>query len=212
MAKTPPDVVSSDPAALTHSPFATLARNATLRAKIVPIAPARAGQAMQPLPRVSMFCEARGKSGKVVTRISGLPAELREIVALRLCKALGCEGEVEAEDVILAGSLKERAATWFERIGDLRRLLQEKPAASPKLSTPAPPPEQPSPSSSASGTRRKDVRPGLRVAIVLKADQPSGELTQGVVRDILTSSAEHPHGIKVRLLSGQVGRVKIIYR
>lgn len=47
---------------------------------------------------------------------------------------------------------------------------------------------------------------------MLKADQPSGELTQGVVRDILTSSAEHPHGIKVRLLSGQVGRVKIIYR
>jgi uncharacterized repeat protein (TIGR03833 family) len=60
------------------------------------------------------------------------------------------------------------------------------------------------------GTRRAEVRPGLRVAIVLKQDQRSGRLTEGVVRDILTNSAQHPHGIKVRLESGQVGRVKRI--
>ena len=60
------------------------------------------------------------------------------------------------------------------------------------------------------GTRRSNIRPGLRVAIVLKADQAEGKLTEGVVKDILTSSAVHPHGIKVRLAGGQVGRVKEI--
>jgi uncharacterized repeat protein (TIGR03833 family) len=51
----------------------------------------------------------------------------------------------------------------------------------------------------------------MRVAVVMKEDQPSGELTTGVVRDLLTSSEEHSRGIKVRLVSGLVGRVKIIY-
>lgn len=58
------------------------------------------------------------------------------------------------------------------------------------------------------GTCRKDIRTGMQVLIVLKKDQHSGRLTRGVVRDILTKSATHPHGIKVRLESGQVGRVK----
>ena len=58
------------------------------------------------------------------------------------------------------------------------------------------------------GTRRSDIRPGLRVSIVMKKDQRTGKLTEGIVRDILTSSAAHPHGIKVRLESGEVGRVK----
>ena len=61
-----------------------------------------------------------------------------------------------------------------------------------------------------SGTERANVRPGLRVAIVLKTDQRSGKLTEGIVKDILTKSAIHPHGIKVRLESGQIGRVKEI--
>jgi uncharacterized repeat protein (TIGR03833 family) len=60
------------------------------------------------------------------------------------------------------------------------------------------------------GTLRANIRPGLRVRIVLKQDQPTGKLTEGVVRDILTSSPNHPHGIKVRLVSGEVGRVKDI--
>lgn len=61
------------------------------------------------------------------------------------------------------------------------------------------------------GTKRANIRSGMNVAIVLKEDQPSGRLTSGVVRDILTSSASHPHGIKVRLMSREVGRVKEIY-
>jgi uncharacterized repeat protein (TIGR03833 family) len=60
------------------------------------------------------------------------------------------------------------------------------------------------------GTKRVDIKPGLRVSIVLKADQSSGKLTRGVVKDILTRSPVHPHGIKVRLENGQVGRVKAI--
>ena len=61
------------------------------------------------------------------------------------------------------------------------------------------------------GTRRADISPGLNVSIVLKQDQRTGKLTQGIVRDLLTKSATHPHGIKVRLESGLVGRVKTIH-
>lgn len=60
------------------------------------------------------------------------------------------------------------------------------------------------------GTDRSAIKPGTRVLIVLKKDQRSGELTEGTVKDILTSSSFHPHGIKVRLDDGQVGRVKEI--
>ena len=61
------------------------------------------------------------------------------------------------------------------------------------------------------GTRRSDIRPGVRVSIVLKNDQQTGKLTEGIVKDILTNSPAHPHGIKVRLESGQIGRVKEIF-
>ncbi|MBN8638060.1 MAG: YwbE family protein [Anaerolineae bacterium] len=62
----------------------------------------------------------------------------------------------------------------------------------------------------ADGQNRKDIQPGLKVAIVLKQNQRTGRLTWGIVKDILTPSAFHPHGIKVRLTDGQVGRVKAI--
>jgi uncharacterized repeat protein (TIGR03833 family) len=62
------------------------------------------------------------------------------------------------------------------------------------------------------GTIRSTIKPGIKVKIVLKKDQRSGELTEGIVKDVLTNSAGHPHGIKVRLTDGQVGRVKEIIR
>jgi uncharacterized repeat protein (TIGR03833 family) len=62
------------------------------------------------------------------------------------------------------------------------------------------------------GTNRGDIRAGIEVYIVLKKDQRSGKLTRGVVKDVLTKSAFHPHGIKVRLDDGQVGRVKQIIK
>ncbi|MCW1927818.1 YwbE family protein [Bhargavaea beijingensis] len=62
----------------------------------------------------------------------------------------------------------------------------------------------------ADGKNRADVKPGQRVKIVLKKDQRTGALTEGTVKDLLTNSPTHPHGIKVRLEDGQVGRVKEI--
>jgi len=61
------------------------------------------------------------------------------------------------------------------------------------------------------GRSRKDVKPGATVDIILKKDQRSGTLTLGIVKDLLTRSQHHPHGIKVRLIDGQVGRVKKIH-
>ena len=57
---------------------------------------------------------------------------------------------------------------------------------------------------------RVNIKPGMQVMIVMKKDQRTGQLTKGVVKDILTKSPTHPHGIKVRLESGEVGRVKEI--
>lgn len=61
------------------------------------------------------------------------------------------------------------------------------------------------------GTIRASIKPGMLVSIILKKDQRSGVLTEGIVKDILTSSPTHHHGIKVRLEDGQVGRVQEIY-
>lgn len=60
------------------------------------------------------------------------------------------------------------------------------------------------------GRNRINIKPGIEVLIVLKEDQRSGKLTEGIVQNILTNSQFHPHGIKVRLTDGQVGRVKEI--
>ena len=60
------------------------------------------------------------------------------------------------------------------------------------------------------GTKRIDIKSGIRVLIVLKKDQRSGKLTEGIVKDVLTNSPNHHHGIKVRLKSGKIGRVKQI--
>lgn len=60
------------------------------------------------------------------------------------------------------------------------------------------------------GSIRENIKPGTHVKIVLKEDQRTGKLTEGFVRNILTNSSKHPHGIKVRLESGEVGRVKEI--
>ncbi len=60
------------------------------------------------------------------------------------------------------------------------------------------------------GKKRQDIKTGLHVKIILKEDQRTGKFTDGYVKDILTKSPQHPHGIKVRLATGEVGRVKEI--
>jgi uncharacterized repeat protein (TIGR03833 family) len=67
------------------------------------------------------------------------------------------------------------------------------------------------PSAMSNGTIRANIKEGMSVGIVLKADQRTGKITQGIVKRILTNSSNHPHGIKVQLANGQVGRVKEIY-
>jgi uncharacterized repeat protein (TIGR03833 family) len=60
------------------------------------------------------------------------------------------------------------------------------------------------------GKHKGDIIPGMEVAIVLKEDQRTGTLTEGIVQEVLTKSPVHPHGIKVRLTTGEVGRVRVI--
>ena len=60
------------------------------------------------------------------------------------------------------------------------------------------------------GQKRENINPGDHVSIVLKKDQRTGQLLDGIVEDILTNSPTHPHGIKVRLKTGEVGRVKVV--
>ena len=67
------------------------------------------------------------------------------------------------------------------------------------------------PSAMINGTIRANIKEGMSVGIVLKEDQRTGKITQGIVKRILTNSSTHPHGIKVQLTNGQVGRVKEIY-
>ena len=62
-------------------------------------------------------------------------------------------------------------------------------------------------SAAKSGQHRKDIHPGLTVDVILKKDQRTGKITRGIVKELLTNSSFHPHGIKVRLEDGQVGRV-----
>jgi uncharacterized repeat protein (TIGR03833 family) len=206
-----------DPNTFANNAFARLARDSALAARLpsarsapVPVAPIPRPRTSLP-PRLSMRHESVGRSGKAATRILGVPTEVRETVAARLGKALGCTAEVDGDAVVLAGSLKERAAEWFQKIGDVRALADEKAALAANLSRPEPSPQPALVATNASGTYRRNIRAGMRVGVVMKEDQPSGELTTGVVRDLLTSSEEHPHGIKVRLVSGHVGRVKVIY-
>jgi uncharacterized repeat protein (TIGR03833 family) len=61
------------------------------------------------------------------------------------------------------------------------------------------------------GNKRNLIKPGIRVSVIQKQDQRSGKTTEGIVKDILTKSTSHPHGIKVRLESGVIGRVKEIF-
>jgi uncharacterized repeat protein (TIGR03833 family) len=209
-----PDLPPQGQPSFAHNPFAKLARDAVSPAKpasavSAPVAPPVQRQPTL-APRLTVRHEAVGRSGKVVTRISGVPADVRELVAAKLGKALGCVAEVDEGGVFLVGSLKERAYEWLQKVGDVRTLTRDKPSAAAGPAQPAAS-EPALVATNASGTYRRNIRPGMRVGIVLKEDQPTGELTVGIVRDLLTKSEEHPHGIKVCLASGLVGRVKIIY-
>lgn len=200
---------------LKHNPFAALAKQRELLEKVVPAPRPAAPKPLKPAPplRVAIRLESVGRSGKVVTRISGLPEQNLRAIATRLRQALGCTATVQDSDVVLEGTLDIRAQQWLDQIGDLRAIVEPRPAPAPMANSGVEPRSAaPSPTpTGASGTCRSNVRRGRRVAVVQKADQDTGKLTEGIVQDVLTNSEQHPRGIKVRLQTGEVGRVKVIY-
>lgn len=209
------------PGALKHNPFAELSKLKSASAG--PAIAARSATPVSPYTArgVRFHLETQGRSGKVATRITGLPATNLEVIAGRLRRALGCSATLDEKDVVLSGSLAERASDWLARAGDLNALRDDPPVRRP-LGDPAAPPADPVRQQSgvpatvrqepdAPATRRANIRRGQRVSVVLKPDQGSGKLTAGVVREILTSSPNHPRGIKVRLESGEVGRVQVLH-
>jgi uncharacterized repeat protein (TIGR03833 family) len=214
-----PESVPAAAGQLKHNPFSQLAKHAAMAA--TPAASKDANVVMRPKPnkpapraKVGMRLESVGRAGKVVTRITGLPEANVAAIAQRLRKALGCSATIDAADVILHGSLQERAQAWLDIAGDLQTIVDapvKPPIQESSAGVAAHAPSAATSPLQANGTLRSDVYRGRRVAIVLKADQDTGKLTQGVVRDVLTNSVVHPRGIKVRLESGEVGRVQVIY-
>lgn len=206
-----PRIPTDNHQALTHNPFAAL-KDVVPTASVVPSQAESADPDPKAPPspptvltfpnRIHLREESKGRAGKTVTRISGLSRETRTAVAPRLCKAFGCGSTEEGEDLLLLGSVEARAARWFEDAG-----AKDVTTARPRAPREMPREPKPVPTSIKDPTRRAAVQRGLRVAVVLKEDQPTGALTEGIVQDILTNSAQHPRGIKVRLESGQVGRI-----
>lgn len=145
--------------------------------------------------KLTVRSEKKGRAGKTVTRIKNLPSDLIPELRRRLTSDLGCGATLDGGELLLLGDLVDRAVAWLEREGAsiLGGALSPAQAAIDAV---------------LGGKRRAEIYPGLTVDVVLKADQSTGTLSRGVVRDILTRSASHPHGIKVRLVDGRVGRVK----
>jgi uncharacterized repeat protein (TIGR03833 family) len=222
MSKKKPPPPNTSPGALTHNPFATLAGKSELmatsaKAEFAPMNPQLAPETKlppirpPPRPKLSLRLETTGRSGKVVTRIKGLPPGNLEAIGGRLRKALGCGASVDGGDLLLLGTLLDRASQWLEQAGDLHAIVAEPgPVGTPKPQSPLPQSLVQDTVGQMSATVHRNVRRGQRVAIVTKANQASGALTEGLVDELLTSSATHPRGIKVRLQSGEIGRVRRI--
>ena len=185
---------------LKHKPFSAL-RNAA--APVVATAkPAISVPDKPTLGRVIVREEFDTTEAAVITRVIGLPQEHLSLFAKQWREKLGekiAKIAIEGRELLVMTNEYERVATLVRNAGASEVVIVRRPI-----------PADPSNAGEAGGTLRAQIRRGLRVAIVQKADQETGTLTEGVVRDILTSSPEHHRGIKVRLESGEVGRVRRI--
>ncbi len=184
---------------LKHKPFSAL-RNAVAATsapapKLSPPSPAD----KPPLGRIVVREEFDATEAAIITRVIGVPRELLSVFGKQWRDALGKTVIIEGRDVLVMADECEGIAARLRDAGAAEVVVVRRPL-----------PADLSAAGEPGGTQRAQVRRGLRVAIVLKADQESGALTEGVVRDILTSSSTHPRGIKVRLESGEVGRVRRI--
>lgn len=184
--------------ALKHNPFSAL-RGAVPTAGAPALRSPPAVAAAAPLGRIVVRRELHPAEGVVLTRVIGVPAERRAPLGKRVRDVLGPEVLLEGRDLLVMTDDSERVAAVLRDAGagEVKLVVREAPPDLTRSGEPG-------------GTRRAEIRRGLRVAVVQKADQESGALTEGVVRDILTSAPEHPRGIKVRLESGEVGRVRRI--
>jgi uncharacterized repeat protein (TIGR03833 family) len=138
------------------------------------------------------------EEGRLIERVLGVPSDRLRALGALLKEALGSVVLLEGRDLLVMGSPAERLMALLRDAGASETVFVPRDV----IVT--------SGDDGVGGTDRSRIRKGLRVAVVLKADQESGSLTEGVVRDILTRSPTHPRGIKVRLESGEVGRVRRI--
>ena len=183
---------------LKHKPFSSL--RATAPAVTAPEPAPAAPVDIRPLPsRVVVRRERDAALCAEVTRVIGVPPEHRAPLGVRWRERLGCPVLVEGRDLVVMTDDSASVAAVLRDAGASEVKIVEREA-----------PDDLSQAGEPGGTRRAAIRRGLRVAVVQKADQETGALTEGVVRDILTRSPEHPRGIKVRLESGEVGRVRRI--
>jgi uncharacterized repeat protein (TIGR03833 family) len=182
---------------LKHSPFASL-RSQAARPAPAP-KPVTPPATPPPLARVVVREEFDSEQDGLIARVIGVPPERLRAIGAKLRAALGASVFIEGRDLLVTPNDCERVASWLRDEGASEVVLAERPEPTnlEQAGTPG-------------GTLRAELRRGLHVAIVTKADQDTGGLTEGVVRDILTRSPTHPRGIKVRLESGQVGRVRRI--
>lgn len=183
---------------LKHKPFGAL-RGAMATSSTSPAAPPRSLPDKPTLGRVVVREEFDTTEKAFITRVIGLPHDQLTTLGKKWREVFGCVVAIEGRDLLVMANEGERIAEKLRDFGAAEVALIRRPEAADLSSQ-----------GEAGGTVRAQIRWGLRVAIVLKADQETGALTEGVVRDILTRSAEHPRGIKVRLESGEVGRVKRI--
>jgi uncharacterized repeat protein (TIGR03833 family) len=189
--------VSSDKG-LKHKPFSSLGGAARVVGGPAP-KPAPATAARAPLGRVIVREELDAAGGTVMTRVIGVPHEHHAPLGARWRDRLGAPVLVEGRDLLVMTDDRETVAAVLRDAGAGEvRIVHRQPL------------DDVSRAGEPGGTLRAQIRRGLHVAVVQKADQETGALTEGVVREILTSSPEHPRGIKVRLESGVVGRVRRI--
>ena len=183
---------------LKHKPFSSLVDAVRVAGAPTP-KPTPAPVASAPLGRVIVREELDTTEGTVIMRVIGVPHEHHAPLGARWRDRLGCPVLVEGRDLsVMTDDCETVAAVLHDAgAGEVKIVRRQPPADVSQAGEPG-------------GTRRARIRRGLRVAIVQKADQETGALTEGVVREILTSSPEHPRGIKVRLESGEVGRVRRI--
>lgn len=190
-------VPNSSDQRLKHNPFSSL-RGVVRAADPPPAARAPSpAPAAAPLGRVIVREEIEGAEHAV--RVIGVSPAHHAAIAERWRDALARPVLVEGRDLLVITDEIERVAASLREAGASEVKIIRRPA-----------PAHGSPPGQPGGTVRAEIRRGLGVAIVQKMDQDTGALTEGVVREILTSAPVHPRGIKVRLASGEVGRVRRI--